>query len=42
MDIKELMADSKRRLVNNDLVYRVRVDIVLALLRSLGILSQLA
>ena len=40
MDIKELMADSKRRLVNNDLLYRERVDVVLALLRSLGILSH--
>ena len=40
MDIKELMADSKRRLINNDLVYRERVDVVLALLRSLGIISH--
>ena len=40
MDIKELMADSKRRLINNDLVYRERVDIVLALLRPLCILSH--
>ena len=41
MDIKELMADSKRRLINNDLVYRERVDVVLALLRALGVLSCL-
>ena len=40
MDIKELMADSKRRLINNDLVYRERVDVVLALLRALGVLSH--
>ena len=40
MDIKELMADSKRRLINNDLIYRERVDVVLALLRSLGIISH--
>ena len=40
MDIKELMADSKRRLINNDLVYRERVDVVLALLRALGGVSH--
>ena len=40
MDIKELMADSKQRLINNDLVYRERVDVVLALLRALGVLSH--
>ena len=40
MDIKELMPDSKRRLVNNDLIYRERVDVVLALLRALGVLSH--
>ena len=40
MDIKELMADSKRRLINNDLVYRERVDVFLALLRALGVVSH--
>ena len=40
MDIKELMADSKRRLINNDLVYRERVDGVLALLKALGVLPH--
>ena len=34
------MADRKRRLINNDLVYKERVDIVLALLKSLGIFSH--
>ena len=40
MDIKELMADSERRPANNDLVYRERVDVVLAVLRALGVLSH--
>ena len=40
MDIKDLMADSKRRLINNNPVYTERVDVVLALLRALGVLSH--
>ena len=40
MDIIEFMADSERRPANNDLVYRERVDVVLALLRALGVLSH--
>ena len=40
MDIKELIAGSKRRLVNNDTLYRELVDVVLALLRPLSILSN--
>ena len=40
MDIKDLMADSKRRLINNNPVYAECVDVVLALLRALGVSSD--
>lgn len=40
MEVKELMAESKRRLCTNDPIYSERVDVVLALLRAFGILSH--
>ena len=40
MDIIELMAFAKSRLKSNDPSYKERVEVTLALLRSLGILPH--
>ena len=40
MDITELMALAKSRLKSNDTVYKERVEVTQALLRSLGILPH--
>ena len=40
MDIMELMAFAKSRLKSNDPSYKERVEVTLALLRSLGIMPH--